>query len=216
MYKYWSEGDHCVFRGIVNHQVWSARSVIVVKDQPDETVLLLIPGADCVFPEGYWRWKKNKDYSQGTRWQEAKQENIVYIEFAWQTNRILIFLEPGKYYACFMFWDHASGQFNGYYINYQLPYVRSHCGFDTLDLDLDIVIDPQYRWEWKDEDHYQEGIRQGGIKSEWVAAIEESHAEVLSRIARRSYPLDGSWLDWQPDEEWGLPKLPEKWQYVET
>jgi hypothetical protein len=54
------------------------KSVIVVKDKPEETVLLLIPGAQCAFSEGYWRWKKNRDYSQGTRWQEAMREHIIF------------------------------------------------------------------------------------------------------------------------------------------
>lgn len=92
MNKYWTVGDNCVLRGTVNNQVWMAKSVIVVKDDPEETVLLLIPGAQCAFPEGYWRRKKNRDYSQGTRWQEAKREHILLREFTWQTNRILMFL----------------------------------------------------------------------------------------------------------------------------
>lgn len=214
MDHFWAKGDRCAFRGVVNGQVWSARSVMVVKDQPEETILCVMPGAQCAFPEGYWRWKLKKDDSQGTRWQEAKQERIALREFVWQRNRILIFLEPKKYYACTLFWDHASGRFTGYYINYQLPYVRSHCGFDSLDLDLDIVVDPDYAWQWKDEEPYQEGIQEGGIKDEWVAGIEQSHAEVFERIAMRRYPLDGSWLYWQPEPGWVAPQLPENWQHV--
>ena len=52
-------GESCVLRGIVNNQVWLAQSVIVVKDGPEETVLVLLPGAHCAFPEGYWLWRKN-------------------------------------------------------------------------------------------------------------------------------------------------------------
>jgi uncharacterized protein DUF402 len=211
---YRKPGDSCVLRGIVHNQVWLAESVIVVKDKPEETVLLLMPGAQCAFPEGYWRWRKNKDYSQGTRWQEARQDHITLRDFSWERNRMLIFLEPQKFYSCYLFWDHASGQFLCYYINFQLPYRRSHCGFDTLDLDLDIVIDPQYHWEWKDEDEYQAGIREGGIQDEWVKGIEKSKEDVFDRIDKRSYPLDGSWLHWEPIPIWLPPKLPERWQVV--
>ena len=38
-----------------------------------------------------------------------------------------------------------------YQISLQFPYRRSHCGFDTLDPDLDTVMEFQYNWEWKDE-----------------------------------------------------------------
>lgn len=214
MSKYWAAGNNCVIRGIVNNQVWMAKSVIVVKDQPEETVLLLIPGAQCAFPEGYWHWKKNRDYSQGTRWQEARREHILLRVFTWKTNRILMFLEPEKYYSCSIFWDHDSDQLGCYYVNYQLPYQRSHCGFDTLDLDLDIVIDPEYNWRWKDEDDYRVGIREGGIQDEWVKGIEKSQEEVFDMINRHSYPLDGSWVHWQPISTWLPPMLPEKWRVL--
>ncbi len=214
MSKYWSTGDNCVMRGIVNHQVWMAKSVIVVKDGPEETVLLLIPGAECAFPAGYWRWKKNRDISQGTRWQESRQEHIPLREFTWQRNRILMFLEPGKYYSWCIFWDHDSNRFGCYYVNYQIPYRRSHCGFDSLDLDLDIIIDAEYHWKWKDEEDYQAGVREGGIQDEWVKGIEASHEEVFDRINRRKYPLDGSWYHWQPLRTWLPPKLPEDWQVL--
>ena len=125
-----------------------------------------------------------------------------------------MFLEPEKYYSCSIFWDHASAQFGCYYVNYQLPYQRSHCGFDTLDLDLDIVIDPEYHWKWKDEEDYRVGMREGSIQDEWVKGIEKSQEEVFDRINKHSYPLDGSWLQWQPISTWLPPMLPEEWQVL--
>lgn len=211
---YRREGESCALRGIVNGQVWLTQSVIVVRDEPDETVLLLLPGAECAYPEGYWHWKRDRDRAQGTRWQEARKDEITLRQFAWERNRILIFLEPEKYYSCYLFWDHQADQFSCYYINFQLPFRRSHCGFDTLDLDLDIVIDPQYNWEWKDIEDYRDGIREGGIRDEWVKGIEQAQADVFDRIDTRGYPLDGSWLAWRPDPTWAPPGFPERWQVV--
>ena len=214
MEAYRKEGESCLLRGIVHDRVWLAQSVIVVRDGADETVLLLLPGAECAFPEGYWRWKRGGDRSQGTRWQDARSDRLVLRRFAWQRNRLLIFLELDKYYSTFLFWDHEADRFSGYYINFQLPYRRSHCGFDTLDLDLDIVIDPQYSWKWKDLEDYHDGIREGGIREAWVQGIERSEAEVFDRIDHRRYPLDGSWLRWRPDPNWAPPQLPERWQVL--
>ena len=211
---YWRNGESCALRGIVNGQVWLVQSVIVVRDKPEETILLLLPGAECAFPEGYWRWKRGGDRTQGTRWQDAREEHIPLRVFAWERNRILIFLEPEKYYSTFLFWDHEADQFSCYYINFQLPYRRSHCGFDTLDLDLDIVIDPSYSWKWKDLDDYHDGIREGGIRDEWVTGVKQARAEVFDRIHNRRYPLDGSWLSWRPDPTWTPPQMPEKWRAV--
>lgn len=214
MKEYWNVGESCVLRGIVNNRVWSAQSVIVVRDKPEEIILLLLPGAQCAFPEGYWYWRLINDHSTGTRWQEATGERIVLREYTWQTNRILMFLEPEKYYSCYLIWDHVSGQFSCYYINFQLPYSRSHCGFDTLDLDLDIVIDPNYNWTWKDLEDYHNGVREGSIRNEWVNGVEQSQTEIFDRINKRIYPLDSSWRNWQPNRTWFSPTLIEKWQEI--
>jgi hypothetical protein len=213
MKAHWKAGKSCVLRGIVNARVWLAQSVLVVKDCPQETVLALLPGAQCAYPVGYWRWGMNESSGE-TRWQEASRPDLTLKELSWNTHRVLIFLEPGKYYSCFLFWEQATGRFDSYYINFQLPFRRSHCGFDTLDLELDLVIDPHYHWEWKDVDDYQAGIREGGILPEWAQEIERSLPEIFERINQHQYPLDGSWLDWLPDPDWVAPRLPEDWQTV--
>jgi hypothetical protein len=209
----WNRGDWVVLRGMVNGRVWSALSVIVVKDAVKETTLLLLPGAQCAYPEGYFRWKYG-DYSQGTRWQEARSGAWALREFAWKTNRFLIILEPEKYYATFLIWHHDTDQFECAYINFQLPYRRTACGFDTLDLDLDLVVDPHFAWHWKDEEAYRQGIREGGIQQAWVNGVEGAKRKVLDKIRARRYPFDGSWLPWRPDPSWTPPRLRQGWDQV--
>lgn len=213
--KYWQTGDHCVYRGIADNRVWSAQSVIVVKDSPDETILLQEPGSQCVVPEGYWRWHaKVRDYSNGTRWDEAKAEQINHRAYLWHTNRILMFLEPEKFYSCWLLWNQRTDEFIGYYINFQLPFWRTRMGFDTLDLDLDIVIEPSHEWRWKDEEDYRMAVESGGILPEWAQGIEQSYDEVFERINHRLHPLDGYWLDWRPDPAWKPPVLPDDWEIL--
>lgn len=209
--EYWKPGDNCVLRDIVNSKVWVAQSVYVVEDKSDLTVLLLLPGALCATPEGVWRRESESEYAHSSRWKAAPTDNFHLQEYIWSTNRVLIFLEPDKYYSCLMFWNHQSDQFTGYYINFQIPFKRSHCGFDILDLDLDIVIDPQYNWQWKDLDAYKHGIQEGGIHDEWVKGVEKEKPEVLKRIEERSFPMDGSWVNWKPDSFWNPPELPKDW-----
>ncbi|MGE5777292.1 MAG: DUF402 domain-containing protein, partial [Chloroflexota bacterium] len=105
-------------------------------------------------------------------------------------------------------------RFTGYYINFQLPFQRSKAGFDTLDLELDIVIKPTYEWLWKDIDGYREGIERGIIRKEWAQEIETAKQEVLEKIEKRLYPFDGAWLSWIPDPNWQPPALPENWDKI--
>ncbi len=212
--NYYREGEHCILRGIVYGKVWIVQSMIVVEDNKDRTTLLLLPGSQCAIPNEYRDWRETGTKDSLHRWQISKKTPLLLGEYEWIRNRILFFLEPNKYYAICIFWDHESNVFSNYYINFQLPYKRTKLGFDTLDLDLDIVINKEYEWKWKDVDDYQEGIKEGAIKEEWVKGIEESKHEVITRINNHSHPMDGSWINWKPNPSWNLPKLPNDWENI--
>lgn len=205
----WKPGDIVAWRGIYRKRVWHAMSSIVVKDTTEETILAICPGAECMVDEQYPKGKKD-----GKRRWDYQTEDWRLDRFFWHTNRILLILEPDKYYSPIYFWNHASHEFLCYYINFQLPFKRNRSSIDTLDLDLDIVVNPDLSYQWKDLDDYQKGIETGVILSEWVNAIESAKGEILERIQKRIYPFDGSWLDWTPDPSWPPPTLPDDWDVI--
>jgi uncharacterized protein len=207
----WKSGDVVVWRGIYRNQVWHAQAVIVVKDSSEETVVALLPGTECMMSAGYSTEKKNSK----RRW-DYKEKQWELEKIHWHTNRLLFLLAPGRFYSTILFWDDESNQFVCYYINFQVPFQRSHCGIDTLDLDLDLIINPDHSYEWKDIDDYEKGIETAIILPEWIQGIEESKQEIFARLEKRQYPFDGSWLDWRPDPRWSPPTLPENWDKVET
>jgi len=205
----WNSGDVIAWRGIYRNQIWHAQTVIVVKDTPEEIVMALLPKAECVAPEGYLNGKD----SNKRRW-NFKDKAWEKQNYLWRTNLLLLLLEPQKYYSTIYFWNNESNQFLCYYVNFQLPFKRSHCGVDTLDLDLDLIINPDFSYEWKDEDDYQKAIDKGVIIPEWTQEIEMAKNEVFNKLEKRQYPYDGSWLNWMPDPNWSPPKLPENWDKI--
>jgi len=209
MSKSWKAGDVIAWRGIYNQHIWHAMPMIVVKDSPEEIALALLPGADGFVPEDYSKGKQN-----GKRRWDFKDKTWKLDKHIWHTNRVLILLEPRRYYSIDYFWDNQSNQFIGYYINFELPFQRSHCGVDALDLELDLVIEPDLSCEWKDLDEYQRGIDTGIILSEWIPQIKDAKTEILQQLNKRQYPFDNSWLDWCPDPNWSAPKLPADWDKV--
>ena len=206
----WLPGDEVALRGMANQRRWFVQSARVVVDSPKEVALLLAPGSECAAPAGYIH-QKHGDNTHWERWQELLSTTWSLEKYLWHTNRFLILLEPKKYYASIYVWNHQSGLFQGYYINFQLPFERSHCGFDTYDLELDIVIDPNYHWQWKDQIEYQEGIKLGAIREEWVQGIEMAQIEVLERLEKRQYPFNAHWCNWLPEKTWIPPNLPAYW-----
>ncbi len=205
-----SPGAEIALRGMFQGQPWYIQAVRVVHDRPDETALLLLPGAECVAPSGYLHQKHGSE-GHWERWQEMLNPPWQLEKYTWQTNRFLILLKPDDFYATILIWEHASQLFRGYYINFQLPYRRSACGFDTFDLELDLVIAPDFTWDWKDVADYQRGIESGILLPDWVRGIDEDKARVFTQLAQRGDPFDGRWLNWQPDPAWEPARLPAGW-----
>lgn len=205
----WKPGEVVSWRGIRNHVVWHVQPTLVVKDASEELVLTLLPGTECMAEETYPLGKNN-----GKRWWDFKANDWKLAEYIWRTNRLLLILEPEKCYSIILFWEDVSNEFLCYYINFQVPYQRRDQAVDTLDLELDLIIKPDFSMEWKDQDDYQKAMEQGLITSEWTRRIEDAQLEILDRLENRKYPFDGSWLDWMPDRNWAPPKLPENWNRV--
>ena len=205
----WKPGDAIVWRGIYRARVWHAQTVIVVKDSAEEIVVALLPGTESVAPEGYLNGKD----SNKRRW-HFKDKTWELENYKWHTNRLLMLIEPQKYYSTMYFWNDKSNEFLCYYLNFQLPFRRSHCGIDTLDLDLDLIINPDFSYEWKDVEDYQKAIDHGLISVEWIQGIEKAKSEIFDKFKKRQYPFDGSWLDWTPDPDWSPPTLPANWDKI--
>lgn len=205
----WKPGDVTSWRGIYRERVWHSQTTIVVNDTPEELALALLPGTECVAPEGYLDGKN----SAKRRW-SFKDKYWKTQNYLWRNNRLLLLLEPEKYYSIMHFWDHASDEFLCYYVNFQLPFKRSHYAVDTLDLDLDLIVNPDLSFEWKDEDDYQKAIDHGVIFPEWIRGIEDAQREIFDKLERRQYPFDGTRLNWMPEPNWSPPKLPENWDKI--
>ena len=205
----WQPGDVIAWRGIYRQRVWHVQPTIVVKDSPEEIVLTLLPGTECIAPEGYLQGKQ----SDKRRW-NFKDKYWDWEKYAWRTNRLLILLESDKFYSTMYFWNHATNEFLCYYINFQVPYERGTNSVDTLDLDIDLIINPDFSFAWKDEDDYQKAIGHEIISPEWVKGIEVAKGDVFDKLDRRQYPFDGAWLNWMPDPNWAPPKLPNNWDLV--
>jgi hypothetical protein len=209
----WQAGDTIALRGIYKQRVSYIQSAIVVDDRSEEVAVAVLPGAECFAPEGYIHGKHGPA-GHWDRWGAYEEGDWKMQRYAWHTNRLLILLQPEKYYASYYFWQAANNQFLCYYVNFQLPFRRSALGFDSFDLELDIVIEPTYEWRWKDVDDYQRGIERGILRKEWVQAIESAKQEVFDTLEKRTYPFDGTWLGWMPDPGWPPPTLAENWDKI--
>ena len=125
----------------------------------------------------------------------------------WHSHDVLRLVTPGAWHSVDCF-SAEGGRFAGWYVNFQVPIERRGDRFVTCDLELDIWVEPDRSWSWKDRDEYRQLIGLGLVTAAEAAAIEAEAEAVLARVQRASPPFDGSWSGWRPDPAWGPLTLP--------
>lgn len=124
----------------------------------------------------------------------------------------MLLIRPGEAHAVHVMWRAGGRAFVGWYINLQEPLRRSAIGFDFMDQDLDIVVEPDLSgWIWKDEAQFQRRQDLGLISDRQARAVRAEGERVVERIRNRASPFSDGWENWVPDPGWPVPSLPLGW-----
>lgn len=130
---------------------------------------------------------------------------------SWEGGGVLILTPPGVAHSIWWFFD-ENGQFRGWYVNLEAPAVRWSGGIDLQDHALDVWINPDRSWQWKDEDEFAERI---GHPSYWsqdeVPAIWAEGKRVIAQAEAGAFPFDGTWVEFTPEPDWTPTTLPSDW-----
>ncbi len=106
----------------------------------------------------------------------------------------------------------APGELHGWYVNLESPVLRWDGGIDVFDFALDVLVQPDRRWEWKDESEFAEQTGHPLFWSPAEAEVIRARAEAVTRtIDRGEFPFDGTWCDYLPQQGWGPTPLPTWW-----
>ena len=184
-------GDNAVLRYITRDgrpgMSWAAR---VVEDGPDLLALYLPRDT----PHKRWR--------SGSGGRELADS-------AWWADTLRLMV-PGQAHSVWLTWR-PGREFVGYYVNLEEPFRRTPIGFDTNDHTLDIVVTPDLRWSWKDEELLQGQERDGNYSPGLVEEIRREAASVIAAIESGGRPFSDGWERWEPDPTWPTPHLPTNW-----
>ncbi|MGH9195262.1 MAG: DUF402 domain-containing protein [Acidimicrobiia bacterium] len=103
----------------------------------------------------------------------------------------------------------------GWYVNLQEPMKRTDRDFRSIDLMLDILVDLDRTWRWKDDDEFEALIEARLYDESIVNAVRSDAKKVITRIEENERPLYESWPAWVPEPDWSLPVLPPGWEEVD-
>jgi len=195
-------GETIALRQTWQGRVWAARPATVVEDASEQTMLFVPSGTGWMAP---FHDRKRLKIPQ-TEFQLAPlryEEEIHVLSFSW----------PDTWYAVLLFLR-PDGSPHSWYVNLEEPLRRTELGFDTLDHELDVIVELDGSWRWKDEDDLAEAIRRGVIPAEDEPRMLADGERAVRRIVDREPPFDRDWTTWRPDPTWPVPILPQSWDRV--
>ena len=105
-------------------------------------------------------------------------------------------------------------RFRGWYVNMQMPFLRTPLGIDVVDQTLDIVVRSDGSWYWKDEDELALAVDKGACTEAYAAAVRRTGEEVVELIEARQVPFDDTWTGWHADGYAPITEVPEGWQFL--
>jgi len=91
------------------------------------------------------------------------------------------------------------------------PFRRTPIGFDTQDHTLDIVVQPDLTWAWRDENEFRNHVREGFFTEGLAEAVREEGIRVLDEISSGVHPCLAGWTEWSPEKSWKPPVVSEQW-----
>lgn len=189
---------HDLLWSAVPHHVVSSTPAELVTYVPSGTIATRASNRDLPGTEGLSR-DERKLLSLRTR-----QARVV--EVAEAPNKLFIH-RPGRWSRTSLGWDHA-GALISWYINFELPAAVTRTGLVTMDLTVDIWVNPDRTWEWKDREDFLALLDDHTLDPGVRAHVDAEAIAVLTELHTRTGPFADHWLRFQPNPDWATPALP--------
>lgn len=174
-------------------RAWLEVPVHVVEDTVDHLITYIAPGAEFHFPAGPWPTPDGLHPWHGRT--------------GWEGNGCLMVQRPGEHHAVWHFWDGPERDFSCWYINLQTAFRRTPTGYDTQDLELDLVVLPDGSWTLKDDDLMDDRVTEGRFTPELVQWARDLAGNLIDRLEAGDRWWDESWARWTPPPSWPGPPI---------
>lgn len=200
-------GDQVLFRDVRNAPVNMIVPVTVVRDDGDLIALFAAVGRTIKVRAAVYGTPFTHEVPLVER--EGKASTLV--DWTWTSNHVLMLAKPGEWSAIWLMWNDSDWAFRGYYGNIRTPMARTSTGFDAVDLLLDVSIDPDLSWRWKDEDEYQIAWKQSLVSRRLMSEARAKGEQIVADVEGRRWPFGAGLEVWRPDPSWPVPCLPDNW-----
>ena len=199
-------GEVILNRGLDERdRVIDVKPVVVVEDSDEQAIFWLPLETPTIRPVLI-------DHTPRTprRWVDG---NWKLIDSVWRWAELLMIVRHDELRSTWVRWN-ADREFQGWYVNLQGPLMRTHLGFDIRDHQLDILIDPDRAWRWKDQDELDLAVELGRMTAAQAVDIRAEAAHAVAAIESNVSPYCDGWERWTPDPTWRRPQMKPGWEDV--
>lgn len=204
----WAAGDTIVHQEVWHGRVWAARPLVVVEDTPERMLLWMPHGTRRKVP--MTPPERPDPQTLDERLIELlSRGDWIHVDHLWDVSTLWI-LHKDDWHSTWVSWL-PDGSHYGWYVNLQQPFRRTDLGIEAMDLMLDVVVDPDLTWRWKDDRQFDDMVARGVIDADIAVTVREAARRVIRRIELAEEPFTRRWTRWRPDPMWSVPVLPEGW-----
>ena len=196
-------GAQILYRELDEHShVIDVKPVTVVEDSDERIVLWLPLGTPTKKPVLL------KHIPSTPR--DWVKRSWALVDSIWQWAELLIIIRPDECRATWVRWA-ADRVFQGWYVNLQSKPGRTRLGFDIWDHQLDIIVEPDRNWRWKDQDELDLAVELGRLTPGLGKAVRAEGQVAVEEIERNGGLYSEGWEHWHPDATLTRPKLRADW-----
>ncbi|MBR7836000.1 DUF402 domain-containing protein [Actinospica durhamensis] len=202
-------GTTAVRRDVFRDRVWTESPMRVLESGPDGVLTALWPGVVVQAAADIAAARRGGEPVMRTAVLEALAAGTWQLApWVWEINALVTQRSSGRWFTVGRHYG-PDGALRAWYVNFERPPLWHATGWDTFDLLVDLVVDPDGTWRWKDEDEYTHGRRLGLIDDVEHRAVQAAREEAIALIESRSglfgEAAAGPWL---PQPAWPDPTLP--------
>ncbi|HEV7760671.1 MAG TPA: DUF402 domain-containing protein [Acidimicrobiales bacterium] len=194
----WDRGQLIVRREVLRGRPWLGLPAHVVGHSRELLAIYVPEGSPFGFAAGDWPTENGRHPYDGvlTRWQGP---GCLHLQ------------RPGEAYAVWRL-GHEDGSLARWYLNLQAPFAVHGHYLDTLDHELDVVVEPgSHVGRIKDAEKVDESARRGRFDTAQAERIHRQGDDLLALVRAGDHWWE-PWRTWEPDPSWAAPDtIPDGW-----
>ena len=181
------EGSVSVYRGVIDGRVYYERAARVLSADSHTAILAWWPGCPTRTVAEYLKAVQTDRRGARDKFLEAlaRRDWEQLADAPWQHTSVVEQVVSGQWFSVWRMHS-PDGVSLGWYVNFSRPPVWRPDGWDSADLALDLEVEPDGSWWWKDEDEYEQSRRLGLISDVEHKAVQEARGQALESLEARS------------------------------